>query len=89
MNRQGQSFATFGEHLQVVEELSMGRVNCTSVELDQVCYQASALEFTPETYDLLRNNCNHFVQSMLDKFGTERTLPSYVNRTAKFAEVIW
>eukprot|EP01056_Protomagalhaensia_sp_Gyna25_P001272 Protomagalhaensia_sp_Gyna_25__1271@NODE_1636_length_1672_cov_4_396816_g1337_i0_p2_GENE_NODE_1636_length_1672_cov_4_396816_g1337_i0NODE_1636_length_1672_cov_4_396816_g1337_i0_p2_ORF_typecomplete_len242_score13_55Peptidase_C97/PF05903_14/6_2e19LRAT/PF04970_13/0_00017DUF778/PF05608_12/0_011DUF4796/PF16044_5/0_11_NODE_1636_length_1672_cov_4_396816_g1337_i08601585 len=74
--------------LTVVEDANVGSVCFTYEEVERFCESLKHSQFNPATYDLLRNNCNHFVQHILQRFGKSRFLPAYVNRSAHVAKIV-
>eukprot|EP01053_Blabericola_migrator_P001729 Blabericola_migrator_1__1728@NODE_1464_length_4502_cov_13_265614_g964_i0_p3_GENE_NODE_1464_length_4502_cov_13_265614_g964_i0NODE_1464_length_4502_cov_13_265614_g964_i0_p3_ORF_typecomplete_len288_score1_57Peptidase_C97/PF05903_14/7e17LRAT/PF04970_13/7_1e06DUF778/PF05608_12/0_0011DUF4796/PF16044_5/4_4e03DUF4796/PF16044_5/0_097_NODE_1464_length_4502_cov_13_265614_g964_i026463509 len=74
--------------LEVVEDSEVGCINFAFDEVVRYCEGLKQTQFNPATYNLLRNNCNHFVQSIMERFGKAKYLPSYINRPANVARFI-
>lgn len=52
------------------------------------CRELAEMEFSVHTYDLLRCNCNHFTEAVLQRLGLRARMPVWVNRLANTTDTL-
>ncbi|XP_068159655.1 deubiquitinase DESI2 [Drosophila tropicalis] len=78
--------ATLGEHCRYRESVLLGYTHFSSEEVQRIVEQLGQL-YTGDCYHLIRNNCNHFSNS-LAKILCDRGIPGWVNRLAHFVACV-
>jgi len=68
-----------GEEAVFKETLTMGQV--PSMSAVNAAVQELRHQFAPGTYDLVKQNCNHFTQALVNKL-LGKSIPGYINRSA-------
>jgi hypothetical protein len=72
-------------------KLLLGARRGYSFSTEALLFDVGCSRLTPAAgarYDLLRCNCNHFSEALLNKLNPEWTLPSHLNRGARVGGAI-